>query len=278
MKTLLVLIDHSYSAFNAARYALSFAGTFENCKVILYNSFNYLADSASEAAYVTAGFDSMKQESKERMADLQISLEPFRKPGTLIEAISDERRLITAVSELSRKHNVDVIMAGSKNRSAVGMLLIGSRILDLINHIDLPVLVIPSACIYEPVSNAVLTTDLLEVDKLPQNLIKKFIADYRCRLLVLNVDPHDREQSDIEKIMGIEKLHELLDPSRPDYHYTSNSDISKGIRDFCDAQHAGLTILIHKERSFMHKVFYKSIEQEMTMHSHVPVLILKQVE
>ncbi|MES2874542.1 MAG: universal stress protein [Bacteroidota bacterium] len=278
MKTLLVLVDHSYSAFNAARYALSFAGSFDNCKVILYNSFNYLADSASELAYVSAGLESLKEQSIEQMADLEISLEPFRKPGTLIETIVDDRQLALAVSEISRDRKVDLTIAGSKNRSPAGMLLIGSRITDLFKDFESPILVIPSTYIYEPVMCAVLATDLENVEKLPQSLINKFITDYRCRLLVLNVNPREEEHRAAEQIQSIGKLHRLLEPNRPDYHYTSHHDVSEEIRIFSEEQHAGLIIIIHKEHSFLHKLFNRSVEKEMAMHSHVPVLILSELE
>lgn len=278
MNTLLVLVDHSYSAFNAARYALSFAGSFDNCKVILYNSFNYLADSASELAYVSAGLESLKEQSIEQMADLEISLEPFRKPGTLIETIVDDRQLALAVSEISRDRKVDLTIAGSKNRSPAGMLLIGSRITDLFKDFESPILVIPSTYIYEPVMCAVLATDLENVEKLPQSLINKFITDYRCRLLVLNVNPREEEHRAAEQIQSIGKLHRLLEPNRPDYHYTSHHDVSEEIRIFSEEQHAGLIIIIHKEHSFLHKLFNRSVEKEMAMHSHVPVLILSELE
>lgn len=278
MNTLLVLVDHSYSAFNAARYALSFAGSFDNCKVILYNSFNYLADSASELAYVSAGLETLKEQSIEQMADLEISLEPFRKPGTLIETIVDDRQLALAVSEISRDRKVDLTIAGSKNRSPAGMLLIGSRITDLFKDFESPILVIPSTYIYEPVMCAVLATDLENVEKLPQSLINKFITDYRCRLLVLNVNPREEEHRAAEQIQSIGKLHRLLEPNRPDYHYTSHHDVSEEIRIFSEEQHAGLIIIIHKEHSFLHKLFNRSVEKEMAMHSHVPVLILSELE
>lgn len=278
MNTLLVLVDHSYSAFNAARYALSFAGSFDNCKVILYNSFNYLADSASELAYVSAGLESLKEQSIEQMADLEISLEPFRKPGTLIETIVDDRQLALAVSEISRDRKVDLTIAGSKNRSPAGMLLIGSRITDLFKDFESPILVIPSTYIYEPVMCAVLATDLENVEKLPQSLINKFITDYRCRLLVLNVNSREEEHRAAEQIQSIGKLHRLLEPNRPDYHYTSHHDVIEEIRIFSEEQHAGLIIIIHKEHSFLHKLFNRSVEKEMAMHSHVPVLILSELE
>lgn len=278
MKTILILTDYSYSSFNAARYALTFAGTFDAAKVILYNSFNYLADSAGELAMLSAGLDKLRQDSEERMADLQISLEPFQKPGTLVEALTDDRHLIAAVGKILSDYKVDVIIAGSKNRSAVGMLLIGSRIVDLIDNFDVPILIVPSAYIYEPVMCAVLATDLLEVEKLPQKAITKFINDYRCKLIVLNVDSHEEEHSDIGQILAIGELHKILDPNRPDYHYTNSRDISKGIRGFCNDHHAGLVMVIHKEHSFVHNLLFRSVEKEMTLHSNVPLLILKQVK
>lgn len=277
MKTILVLTDHSYSSFNAARYALTFAGTFESSKLILYNSYYHLLGSSGEIAFISIDSDSLKQESNQRMEDLQLSFEPFRKANTQIETLTDERHLITAVSDISRDNNVDFIVAGSKNRSALGMLLIGSQLIELINNVHLPVLIIPSAYIFEPISSAVLTTDLLEVEKIPRMLINQFINDYRCRLLVLNVDPNAEERSDIDQILGIGKLHRLLEGNRADYHYTNHRNIGRGIREFCNEHHAGLIIVIHKEHSFMHKLFYKSVEKEMVMYSDVPVLVLNQV-
>lgn len=275
MKTILILTDYSFSAFNAARYALGFAGTFDSCTVILYNSYNYLSRSAGELAYISAGFDSLKIENKERMEDLQETLEPFQSATTLLLAISDERELHDAVMEISRDHHVDMIVAGSKNRSSLGMLLVGSRVLDLINKIDMPLLVIPSSYIYEPVMCAVLATDLEEVQKLPATLISKFTMAYRCKLLVLNVSPQ-AAGIDSDEINEIEKLHELFDSNHAEYHYVNDGDISKTIRDFCDEQFAGLMILIHKEHSFIHKLFYKSIESEISIHSNIPVLFLHQ--
>lgn len=275
MKTILVLTDHSFSAFNAARYALSFASTFDSSTVILYNSYNYLANSASELAYISAGFESLKLENKERMDDLQDSLEPFQSSTTLLLTINDERELSEAVREISRDHNVDLIVAGGKNRSAVGTVLVGSSVFDLINKIDIPLLVVPSSYIYEPVMCAVLAADLEGVEKLPRTLINKFVDAYRCKLLVLNVSPHEGEIN-TDEIREIEKLHELLDSSHPEYHYVTQGDISKAIRDFSDEKFAGLMILIHREHSFIHKLFYKSIEKEMAIHSNVPVLFLQQ--
>lgn len=277
MKTILVLTDHSYSSFNAARYALTFAGTFESSKIILYHSYYHLLGSSGEIAFISIDSDSLKEESNQRMEDLQLSLEPFRKANTRIETFTDERQLITAVTDISRDHHIDFIVAGSKNRSALGMLLIGSQIFDLIKNVHLPVLIIPTAYIFEPIYSAVLTTDLLEVEKMPRLLINQFINDYRCRLLVLNVDTNGEESSNIDQILGIGKLHRLLDGNLIDYHYTNHRNIGRGIREFCNEHHAGLIIVIHKEHSFMHKLFYKSVEKEMVMYSDVPVLILNQV-
>lgn len=275
MKTILVLTDYSYSSFNAARYALAFAGAFEASKVLLYNSYNP-AESADELSTNESGLKSVKDAYSARMADLQISLEPFAKRGTRIECFTDSRPLALGVSGICSTFKVDLVIAGGKNRSAMGMLLIGSRIMDVVNKVDIPFLVIPSAYIYEPVMCAVLATDLEDFERLPRTLINRMINDYRCKLKILNVNSHQYEHAATEKILAIGRLHDLMDENHPDYHYTRSSDISKGIREFCSQQHAGLLIVVHKEHGLIHRLFYRSLEREMAMHSDVPVLIVKQ--
>ncbi len=272
MKTILVLTDHSYSSFNASRYALTFAGNFESSKVVFYNSYDSSTDSSNELASISAGLDSLNEINTERMADLLISLEPFRNHGTLVECFTDARHLVTAATEICRDFPVDFIIAGSKNRSAVGMILIGSRILDVLKKVDIPLLIIPPAYIYEPVMCAVLATDLMEIEKLPRTFINSIIRDYRCKLIILNVDSHKRERADIDQIG---KIHQLMDTDQPEYHYTQNRDINKGIKEFCDAQHAGLLMIVHKEHGLLYNVFYKSVERSMILDSHVPLLVLK---
>lgn len=273
MKTILVLTDFSFSGFNAARYALRLASALDSSKVILYNSYNPVLEPAGELP--TAKNNTLKQAALQRMEDLELSLSPFQRPGTLLECLTDERPFNDAVKEICTDYAIDIVVAGAKNRSALGRLLIGTRLVGLINHSQVPVLVIPAQYVYQPMLYAVLATDLRAVEAYPVDWVGEALQLFQCKLLVLNVDDKNDDRHITTQFTEIGMLHKLLDKYQPEYHYTNDEEIGNGIRNFCKKHHAELIMLIHQEHSPIHKMFYKSVSTELVVNSEVPVLIFR---
>jgi len=271
MKTVLVLIDFSYSAFNAARYAVMLAGNSVNCRVILYHSIVRIP-------VVSDGLLSIHLDvSMNKLEDVEISLEPYKKPDTIIECRTDQQELIYAVASIINDESVDLIVAGGKGKSA-GQFLLGSNLIDLISEVTSPLLVIPSEAIYEPVQAAIFACDLGEVEKIPVTDIRRFIHYLQCKLYILNVDQHERERVDIEKLIQQKKLHELMDAEHPEYHYTNNKKIEGGILRFCNLYEATLLIVVHKKHGFLHNIIHKSIAKKLAVDTSIPMLILSETD
>ncbi|HEY0669066.1 MAG TPA: universal stress protein [Sphingobacteriaceae bacterium] len=276
MKKILVLTDFSYSSFNAARYAVMLAGTFNSCRIILYNSFVYIPITSEGALPGAMDVTAFEEESMSRLRDVEISLAPFQKFGTSIECRTDQRPLVKAAEEMVRNESVDLTVAGSKGRSVPGDLFFGSNTVNLINHFHMPLLIIPPKAIYEPVMSAVFACELNQVEKIPVNTIRTFIRELQCKLFILNIDKHSEDQLNTDQILQMSKLHELMDDTHPEYHYTNNRNIDEGISQFCEKHQAGVLILIHKKYGFLHKLLHSSITRKMATHAAIPLLVLKE--
>lgn len=277
MKKILVLTDFSYSAFNAARYAVMLAGTFNSCRVILYNSFVFIPITSEGALPGAMDISAFEEESMSRLRDVEISLSPFQKFGTVIECRTDQLPLTEGAEQIARQERVDLTVMGSKGRTVTGDFLFGGNTINMINHFNLPLFIVPPKAIYEPVTSAVFACELKEVDNIPVDVIRTFIRELKCKLYILNIDPHKEDRLDTDQILEMEKLHHLMDETQPEYHYTNNEDIDEGIRQFCEKQHAGILILIHKKHGFFHKLIHSSITRKMAMHTAIPLVVLKDV-
>lgn len=276
MKKILVLTDFSYSSFNAARYAVMLAGTFNNCRVILYNSFVFIPITTEGLLPGAMDVSAFEDESMSRLRDVEISLAPFQRFGTAIECRTDQRPLVTAAEEIARDEGVDLTVVGSKGRSVPGDLLFGSNTINLINGFHQPLLIIPPKAIYEPVFNAVFACELNGVERIPVSAIRTFIREFKSKLYILNIDTHKQDLLDTDQILQLEKLHELMDDTHPEYHYTNNKNIDEGINEFCEKHQAGVLILIHKQHGFLHKLLHSSVARKMAMHSAIPFIVLKE--
>lgn len=276
MKNFLVLTDFSFSSFNAARYAAMLAGTFETSRVILYHSFATVPVTTGELFPDPLYVDACGEESMNRLRDLEVALQPFLQSGTRIACRTDKFPLLYAAEEIARNEHVDLVVVGSKGHSAGARLLFGSNAINLITQLPFPLLVVPPDAIYEPVQLAVFSCELKDVKSMPIDSIRSIVRDLRCKLCILNVDPHTQEHADIDQILQQEKLHELMDELKPEYHYTNNPDIEEGIMQFAKDYQAGLVIVIYKKHGFFHNLFQASTAKKLVMHTTIPLLVLKE--
>ena len=277
MKNILVLTDFSYSAFNAARYAVMLAGTFNSCRIILYNSFVFIPITSEGALPGAMDITAFEEESMSRLKEVEISLAPFQKYGTVIELRSNQEPLAAGADEIARQESVDITIAGSKGRSVTGDLLFGSNTVRLLNEFNLPLLIVPPKAIFEPIMSAVFACELNNVEKIPVEAIRMFLRELQCKLHILNVEAHEADQLNTDQILQLDKLHHLMDDNHPEYHYTNDTDVSEGIRQFCEKHQPGLLIVIHKRHGFFHKLLHSSITRKMAADTAVPMIVLKEV-
>src|SRR5476651_1284798 len=150
MKTVLILTDFSDNATNAAKSAVTIVDKLK-ANVIVYNSYfeSPILTAYAAGPWVIDDVTFRRDDSVVQLDKLAIQLKHdlrHRSPkGHLpeIELKYGEGSIGNSTAALTKSDPVDFIVMGGSANSAFNHLLFGSDTMDVINHADCPVIVVP---------------------------------------------------------------------------------------------------------------------------------------
>lgn len=166
------------------------------------------------------------------------------------------------------KKKYDFIVMGTKGSSGIKEVFLGSNTWDVISNTLLPVLVIPSYVKLVQPKNILIALDPTKKisNFLIQNLLllKKYIS-FKINLLLI------QKNEAIDYVEIKEKFSEI------DYslNIIESGDVLNSIITYIEENNIDLLILINQKRSFWDSIFHNSITKNLTFHSSIPLLALK---
>lgn len=265
-KTIYLLTDFSDHAKNAADYAISAFG--KDVSYVLINS--YLV--RTSAATLIDIEEIAHQESLEQLKDEESRL--FIKYSDLkLQSVSKNGTPVDTINDLNEIDPVDLIVVGSKGISRLDEILIGSVTTAIMRGVHKPVLAIPLKARFDKMDKLVMASDLHNANK--PNVIKaisqfKSHFDAHTAAATVKMDEKDfteEEQKLMKDLEKVEPLDEIV--------VIKDTNISKGLMDYCDKVDADLLVVVAKHTSFFKRFFHKSITKELVNHEILPILVLE---
>jgi len=267
-KTIYLLTDFSDDAKNACRYAIDAFGSSVN--YLLINTISIRSSAATlidiEQIAHQESLESLKNEEAELRAyanDTALDIELISKTGTAPDVINDLIRLI----------NADLIVVGSKGRSKLDEILIGSVTTAIIRGVKRPVLAVPIAAKFEQMNQVVLASDLANSAKSNViDMISTLKETFHTKISGTTIKTDDNPLTVDEAILlnELEQIN-VID----DYTIIRNPNVSKAVMDFCEKKHADLLVVVAKHTSFFKRFFHKSVTKELVNHEILPILVLE---
>lgn len=281
MKTYLVPVDFSETSVHAAEFAASLSAQTGITNIILLNSY-YV--SIYETILPTPDLilptpEEIEDRTDERLAKLnklKNTLNAKGAAGLTVKTIVSRLPLLRAVIETIATEGVDLVILGSNGNTSTDESHVGANVVSISKNSPVPVVVVPPACCYTPVRRIVMACDFKKVNEaIPLESLKRILDRYNMELLVVNVDP-DEKKCDDPKVKAEElTLHKMLENYHPQYHYICNKDVINGITRFATEHDAQLVIALPHRYSFLQSLLHDSVSEKLTVHSAVPVLLLK---
>jgi len=265
-KTIYLLTDFSDHAKNASDYAISAFG--KDVSYVLINS--YLV--RTSAATLIDIEEIAHQESLEQLKDEESRL--FIKYSDLkLQSVSKNGTPVDTINDLNEIDPVDLIVVGSKGISRLDEILIGSVTTAIMRGVHKPVLAIPLKARFDKMDKLVMASDLHNANK--PNVIKaisqfKSHFDAHTAAATVKMDEKDfteEEQKLMKDLEKVEPLDEIV--------VIKDTNISKGLMDYCDKVDADLLVVVAKHTSFFKRFFHKSITKELVNHEILPILVLE---
>src|SRR3954451_9221165 len=235
MKTILVPVDYSETAKNAAYYALGVAKQLEANKIILYNAFQPPVP-ADPVGITTDGnfnsiglydIESLSESNRVHLDKLKREINETSNGDITIEAFSEYNMLREGIEEICRSQDISMIVMGITEADAITETLVGSNSLGVAKHIVTPVIIVPHDATYKPIQHILFTCDYKNVTKtVPVALIKNILTATGAHLHVLHVDA-DAETK--EHLQQETILKDLLNDAPADFHTVQHTDFKEAV-------------------------------------------------
>jgi len=278
MKRILVPTDFSDNAYSALVYASKlYAG--EAVQFIILHSFE------SEVSHLTSRVDSGRSEEiisklyKQSDLDGEKVLEKlrvdFQKDAHTYEVISTPTVLQKAINTLVSTEGVDLVVMGSKGRTAAEAVLMGSTTITITeNLVGCPLLIVPNEVYFTQPLDIAFSSDFNEFYSLSKlKPITRLVRHFNSKIIIVSVGKEKDLTS--EQRQNMERFKDDLSEYDTEFHFLSkNESISKTLHEFIDTRNIDLFSLIYHKHAFIKKLFREPVVSRVGKHSHVPTMVI----
>jgi nucleotide-binding universal stress UspA family protein len=282
MKTYIVPVDFSATSLHAAEYAAMLSHQTDVARILLLHSY-YISVYQSVLPtpdMVIISEDEIDAEMEIKMKELQRLrhklLQSVRK-GVEIDTEISRSALTRSIIESISDEDASMIILGSNGMDSEGNSHVGVNAINISKISPVPVIVVPPACCYEPVKRVVMACDFQKIkETFPLEPLQRLLARHDVELLVVNIDKQAKHRNlDLQQQVEESVLQKMLKNYHPKYYYNESGDVINGILDFAKSHDAQMVIALPHKYSFFQSLLHTSVSEGLTVHSAVPVLLLK---
>lgn len=270
MKKILVPIDFSPSARNAAAYSANLVKAFDAEMELLHVYAEPV--STMEGAIPSIAISQQLHHEFDSRVDKEVEL-LREKYGVQVNGDVMVGFRSDAIHEMADDMMADLVVMGKIAEKE--NLFFGSTILKTIRKTDIPVLVIPEGVAYTPPKRIVLAVDFKEMVYTPcLDLLFQLVKKFDASLSVLHIQKKGTDAAPEELP---EKLQLGKALAKVTYYYdkVEAEDIEGGITRFLNNHPTDMLVMIAHHHNFFERLFGTIHTRSLGLHTQVPLLVLK---
>ena len=224
MKTILVPVDFSATAANAAEFSGNLA--------IFYNADLWFYHSYEPPVFVTG--NTLSRGDSKQQIEMEHQMQAFKKEiqSKLRFSITIHTKIAMAslhegLEGFCKETTPDIVVMGISGKSGLAKLVSGSNTLKVVHHLKYPVLVIPPKTVFMPVHKIGFACNYDKVLYSSSiDILEKVVKDFNAELCVIDVHSHYKKYNQEEILEGM-FVNELLKKISPEYHTIDAEDITE---------------------------------------------------
>lgn len=269
MKNILVPVDFSENSKVAAIYALEM-GDYFNGRVVFHH--------VLKKAKPDANISELREEYRHKLRDfadaLVRSLE-LKKVQTGVSVNIAPK--IESIQGLEQLVFTDIVVMGTKGQGRSKGRFLGKNTKAVVDHLSIPVLVIPEGAKFKAMKKILLCSDYNPVSSLEVFYpVKKFAQEFDSEVRIAHVktnnnppqDEHINESREEGGYFGDEVKHSFKLIRRP--------DVIEGIEFYLNLkQDNDVVAILSREHGLFHRIMKNSHTHKLTYHNDLPLLVLK---
>ena len=268
MKKFLVPVDFSDTSINAAKYAVALTRDIPEASVILYHVYSRIS-----FATLTSKEEGSRQKVSE--AELNEVIAKISEGKDNISVVAEEGSFVESIYDYTLGNSIDMVVMGITGSSRISQVFMGTNTLNVIRHIDCPVMIIPSEALYKGLKKVVFTSDFKDVARTtPFVSLKKILDIFHPELDILNVDSEHYVELTPEYKIEREAMEEKLTGYHPRFSFLRSYDFLEGISSFVDTKEMDAIITVPRKHSFLSQLFKTSHTKKLAYHSRIPIIAI----
>jgi nucleotide-binding universal stress UspA family protein len=272
MKKIIVPIDFSDTALNAALYAGNMA-EFYGADLWLYHAYEMLVP-ATEYGYTYISEKELHEAAVQELELFKNKIQRELRRTINIFTAASNAKLTDGLDELCGNVDPDLVVMGLSGKNALTRLIVGSNTIRAIHQLPYPVLVVPPGAIFIPVRKIGLACDFEKILEYgPVETLKAVVHDLHAELFVVHVKDINGSIAEGE---AKESMYagELLHSMRPSYQTVVSAGVRNGINWFAEKEKIDWIVMVPRKHNFAEKIFGKSETNDLLRHTHLPVLCM----
>ncbi|MEO8172002.1 MAG: universal stress protein [Sediminibacterium sp.] len=275
MKTILVPIDFSSTARNAAIYAIKLAEQLGVKKIVLYHSYEIpVSIDPLTPGIQMLDIESAKENGAKSLENFVVQVKAFANHVTL-DAINEYGALQDGLDEVCSKINAGLVVMGITGGGAFEEKLIGSNAVSVAKHTKVPVIIVPAKTEFARISSVMLISDFDKSDTaIPVKTTRQILEETKAKFYIFHVEESGDEQ-EITKVTGENHpLHSLVQDLHPEYYIAQNKNFVEAVNLFVVEKEIDLIITVSRKHGFFENLFKESHTKILAFHSTVPLMVV----
>ena len=269
MKTILVPTDFSSAARQAADFAAALCRELP-AKLILFHAY-LLPVAVGEMPFVMvtgeelqkSTDEGLKREASRLSSAADIQIESVSRMGIALDEIKD----------LVKERNVDLVVMASRATEGLDRIF-GSTTDAAIHNIKKPLLIVPESTTFTRFSRISYASDFHFQDSLECfELLLYLVRHFNARLSVIHVQKEGKPLTGDQQA-GKSRLEAIFGNIEHDYQFIEYPEFENGIVSYLGSEKADLLVVVAREHNFLDRLFGHHTSQDLSIKTHLPLLIL----
>lgn len=287
MKKLLVLVDFSPCATQAAHYAMRLAEWTQSSLHLLHIASTPLNELVLEGRQAELSLpthslssDYLRQEASHTMEALVHELDartPYHRVPISYNILVGNAR--SEIDNFSHAFNPDLIIMGVKSSSRLERFIMGSLAKDLLQRVSFPILAIPEYACFQAIHNVLYASAYAEADNNSIASFRKLFKAFRSHVHCVHILEDDNkvlpEAEMAEKNAALKAHVEQGQYLRNlSFAHLQGKDLTNAIESYVDKHHINLMVFSTEKRNGLNRWFSPSVTQAVMFKSNIPLLAI----
>ena len=257
MHRVIIPVDFSDTALNAARFVALMLSGKKDTLAILYHNYKDSQDAEMCLNYL----ESLKMELHHK-GDLSVEC-----------VVEMGGELIDNLSRLAHSRRATLIAMGITGRTAMGQKLIGSNTLKMVDKSLVPVLIIPSDAIFSGINNVAFASELKDVVRsTPTAFITSVLEMFNPKLHIVNVNPEHYISVTEEVQAEKEKMEKMFEKYNPEFYFITMNDFFDAMDNFVRDYNIDMLVTVPRFHNNTSNLFKSTHTKRLTYHSNIPLM------